>query len=183
MSAAPELEPLARAVRLAVFDVDGTLTDGRIVLGPGGEEYKQFHVRDGQGLVMLRDSGVQLAVITGRDSPVVAHRMRELGVRYLYQGRGDKRAALDELCTESGCDAGQICYVGDDLPDIPIMEAVGFPVAVADAHPAVVAVSRWRTHARGGLGAAREVAEFIMQAQGTLGIWLQGMTARERNPQ
>lgn len=168
MSLLETLVPLAREVRLAVFDVDGTLTDGRIVLGPNGEEYKQFHVRDGQGLVMLRDSGVQLAVITGRDSPVVAHRMRELGVRYLYQGRGDKRVVLDELCTESGLSAGQICYVGDDLPDVPIMRAVGFPVAVADAHPAVVAASRWCTAAPGGMGAAREVAELIMHAQGTL---------------
>lgn len=168
MSLLENLMPLARAVRLAVFDVDGTLTDGRIVLGPNGEEYKQFHVRDGQGLVMLRDSGVHLAVITGRDSPVVAHRMRELGVRYLYQGRGNKRAALDELCSESGVTPAEICFVGDDLPDIPIMEAVGFPVAVADAHPAVIAVSRWRTAAPGGVGAAREVAELIMHAQGTL---------------
>jgi 3-deoxy-D-manno-octulosonate 8-phosphate phosphatase (KDO 8-P phosphatase) len=164
----------ARRVRVAVFDVDGVLTDGRIVLGPAGEEYKQFHVRDGQGLVMLRDSGVQLAVITGRDSPVVSHRMRELGVRYLYQGRGDKRTALEELCREGHCTPEEICYTGDDLPDLAVMRVVGLPVAVADAHPAVKAVAAWQTPTAGGLGAAREVAELIMHAQGTLASLIPG---------
>lgn len=168
MMSSAELGAVAQGIRLAVFDVDGVLTDGRIVLGPAGEEYKQFHVRDGHGLVMLRDSGVALAVITGRDSPVVAHRMAELGVRYLYQGRHDKLAALSALCTESGIAPEHICYVGDDLPDIPVLRAVGLPIAVADAHPAVVAVARFRTQAAGGCGAAREVAELIMNAQGTM---------------
>ena len=163
-----ELHQAAQGIRLAVFDVDGVLTDGRIVLGPAGEEYKQFHVRDGHGLVMLRDSGVALAVITGRDSSVVAHRMAELGVRYLYQGRRDKLAALQDLCVESGIAPVHICYVGDDLPDIPVLRAVGLSIAVADAHPAVVAVAHFRTQAAGGLGAAREVAELIMIAQGTM---------------
>lgn len=164
----------ARQVRIAVFDVDGVLTDGRIVLGPAGEEYKQFHVRDGQGLVMLRDSGVTLAVITGRDSTVVAHRMRELGVHYLYQGRHDKRLALEELCREGACTPAEICYTGDDLPDLPVMQQVGLPIAVADAHPAVKAVARWQTPSGGGLGAAREVAELIMHAQGTLASFIPG---------
>jgi 3-deoxy-D-manno-octulosonate 8-phosphate phosphatase (KDO 8-P phosphatase) len=163
-----ELQQVARGIQLAVFDVDGVLTDGHIVLGPAGEEYKQFHVRDGHGLVMLREAGVPLAIISGRESPVVSHRMKELGVRYIFQGRRDKLTALAELCRASGVEPAHICYVGDDLPDIPVLRAVGLPIAVADAHPAVVAVARYCTQARGGQGAAREVAELLMAAQGRL---------------
>jgi 3-deoxy-D-manno-octulosonate 8-phosphate phosphatase (KDO 8-P phosphatase) len=162
------LHQAARRIQLAVFDVDGVLTDGRIVLGPAGEEYKQFHVRDGHGLVMLRESGIPLAIISGRESPVVSHRMKELGVRYIFQGRRDKLAALAELCRASEVEPANICYVGDDLPDIPVLQAVGLPIAVADAHPAVIAVARYCTQALGGRGAVREVAELIMAAQGKL---------------
>lgn len=163
-----DLERIAREIRIAVFDVDGVLTDGSIFLGPGGEEYKQFNVRDGHGLTLLREAGIPLAVITGRSSTVVAHRMAELGVRFLYQGRRDKLAALAELCAEVGVGPAQLSYLGDDLPDIPVLRAVGLPIAVADAHPAVLEVSRCRTRAVGGRGAAREVAEFIVGAQGKL---------------
>ncbi len=163
-----DLELVARGIQLAVFDVDGVLTDGRIVLGPAGEEYKQFHVRDGHGLVMLREAGVSLGIISGRESPAVSHRMKELGVRYIFQGRRDKLAALAELCRASGVEPAHICYVGDDLPDIPVLRVVGLPIAVADAHPAVIAVARYCTRALGGWGAAREVAELIMVAQGKL---------------
>ena len=166
--ASRELQQAAQGIQLAVFDVDGVLTDGRLVLGPAGEEYKQFHVRDGHGLVMLRESGIALAIISGRESTVVGHRMKELGMRYVFQGRRDKLAALEELCNASGIAPAHICYVGDDLPDIPVLRVVGLPIAVADAHPAVIAVARYCTQAAGGLGAAREVAELIMQAQGTL---------------
>ena len=169
----PQLAPAeiglrAAAIELIVLDVDGVLTEGAVTYLDECGEIKQFHVRDGHGLVMLRDSGVALAVITGRDSSVVAHRMAELGVRYLYQGRRDKLAALQDLCVESGIAPVHICYVGDDLPDIPVLRAVGLSIAVADAHPAVVAVAHFRTQAAGGLGAAREVAELIMIAQGTM---------------
>lgn len=162
----------ARAVRLAAFDVDGVLTDGGLVLGPAGEEFKRFHVRDGQGLVMLREAGFALAVITGRDSPVVAHRMAELGVHHVYQGRRDKLAALAELSARSGIVAANICYVGDDLPDIPVLRAVGFGVAVADAHPAVAAIAHYRTSLPGGHGAAREVAELLLAAHDLLARFL-----------
>jgi 3-deoxy-D-manno-octulosonate 8-phosphate phosphatase (KDO 8-P phosphatase) len=155
----------ARAIRLAAFDVDGVLTDGGLLLGPAGEEFKRFHVRDGQGLVMLREAGFVLAVITGRDSPVVAHRMAELGVRHVFQGQRDKLAALAELIARSGVAAEAICYVGDDLPDIPVLRAVGFGVAVADAHPAVTAAAHHRTALPGGQGAAREVAELLLAAR------------------
>ncbi|MGD9600497.1 MAG: KdsC family phosphatase [Gammaproteobacteria bacterium] len=163
-----ELERLSRQVRVAVFDVDGVLTDGSILLGPDGEEYKQFNVRDGQGMTMLREAGIELAVITGRQSSVVAHRMTELGVRFVYQGRRDKLEALDQLCEEAGVAADRLSYLGDDLPDIPVMRRVGLPIAVADAHPAVFGVACCRTSAPGGRGAAREVAEFLVHACGRL---------------
>ncbi len=164
----PELTQAAQGIRLAAFDVDGVLTDGRILLGPAGEEYKQFHVRDGHGLVMLREAGIAVAIISGRESPVVAHRMQELGVRYVLQGCRDKLAALEALCEASGVEPAHISYLGDDLPDVPVLRVVGLPLAVADAHPAVIAVARYCTQAAGGFGAAREVAELLMAAQGTL---------------
>jgi 3-deoxy-D-manno-octulosonate 8-phosphate phosphatase (KDO 8-P phosphatase) len=158
----------ASRVRLAAFDVDGVLTDGRLVLGPNGEEYKRFHVRDGQGLVMLLDSGIDIAIISGRASPVVERRMAELGVRHVYQGCKDKLAALHSLCRDTGLAPEAVSFTGDDLPDLPVLRAVGFPSAVGDAHPAVSRAVLYRTRAAGGLGAVREIAELIMAAQGTL---------------
>jgi len=161
---------LARAagIRLAAFDVDGVLTNGQLFLGPQGEEYKVFNVRDGQGLVMLRESGVAIAIITGRRSAVVAARMAELGIEYVYQGQRDKAAALDELLARLGLGPEAVCYAGDDLPDLPVLQRVGLPVTVADGHPACVAAARYRTTAVGGAGAVREICELLMTAQGTL---------------
>ncbi len=167
-SASAQIAALAGAIKLVIFDVDGVLTDGRLLLGPSGEEYKQFHVRDGQGMVMLRETGIELAIISGRDSPVVARRMDELGIRFIYQGCRDKHAALHELCISLQISTDEVCYVGDDLPDLPPLSVVGLPVAVADAHPVVLKSALYVTRVTGGFGAAREVAELIMQAQGTL---------------
>ncbi len=164
----PEVLQAAAGIRLAAFDVDGVLTNGQLFLGPQGEEYKVFNVRDGQGLVMLRESGMAIAIITGRRSPVVAARMAELGIEYVYQGQHDKLAALAELEARLGIGPAQICYVGDDLPDVPVLKRVGLPVTVADGHPACAAVARYRTGANGGAGAAREVCELLMAAGGTL---------------
>ena len=125
---------LAAQVRLAIFDVDGVLTNGQLLLGPQGEELKQFHVRDGHGLVMLRESGMTLAVITGRKSPVVAARMEELGIHFVYQGQRNKLEAFDALLAELGLTPAEVCYVGDDLPDLPVMKRVALSIAVADAH-------------------------------------------------
>lgn len=158
-----DVAALARRVRLAVFDVDGVLTDGRIILGPGGVEHKSFHVRDGHGLVMLRRAGIEVAIITGRRSEAVEARMRELDVRYVSQGVGDKLAELRNLLALTGLDPAQACYVGDDEPDVPPMGIVGLPVAVADAVPSVCAAARWRTSRRGGHGAGREVADLLLE--------------------
>ena len=163
-----ELQLAASRVRLVVFDIDGVMTNGQLILGPKGEELKIFHVRDGQGLVMLRQSGMPIAVITGRQSEVVAARMAELGIEYVYQGQRDKLLALADLCARLKLGVEDICYVGDDLPDLPVLRRVGLPVTVADGHPLCVEAAHWRTQAYGGAGAVREICEFIMQAQGTL---------------
>ena len=162
------LTALAAQIRLVVFDVDGVMTNGQLILGPAGEELKVFHVRDGHGLVMLRESGLAVAVITGRQSAVVAARMAELGIEFVYQGQRDKLVALADLCARLGVAEHEICYVGDDLPDLPVLRKVGLPVTVADGHPQCVAAARWRTAAPGGAGAVREICEFILAAQGRL---------------
>jgi 3-deoxy-D-manno-octulosonate 8-phosphate phosphatase (KDO 8-P phosphatase) len=161
------LERAAR-IRLAVFDVDGVLTDGSLYLGDDGQEYKAFHSRDGQGMVMLMETGVHLAVISGRSSEVVRKRMESLGIVHVYQGQREKLPAYEELRGRLGLDDTEVAYAGDDLVDLPIMRRVGLAVAVGDAHPAVRRHAHWCTQAHGGRGAARELCELIMEAQGTL---------------
>lgn len=161
------LERAAR-IRLAVFDVDGVLTDGSLYLGDDGQEYKAFHSRDGQGMVMLMETGVHLAVISGRSSEVVRKRMESLGIVHVYQGQREKLPAYEELRGRLGLDDTEVAYAGDDLVDLPIMRRVGLAVAVGDAHPAVRRHAHWCTQANGGRGAARELCELIMEAQGTL---------------
>ena len=159
---------LARAaqVRLAVFDVDGTLTDGRLWYGEDGRETKVFHVHDGLGLKRLQACGVQVALITARISHPVALRAEELDIAHVYQGQGDKRACLAELLDALQLQPAQVAYVGDDLPDLAPMRMAGLAVAVANAHPWIVEQAHWQTRARGGEGAAREVCDLIIQAQG-----------------
>ncbi len=161
-----ELMKKATDIKLAVFDVDGVLTDGRLILGESGNEYKAFHVRDGHGLVMLLESGCNIAVITARSSKIVAERMASLGIEYVYQGETDKGARLMKLIDELGLQHEQVAYVGDDVIDLPAMTKVGLPIAVADARPEVKDNADWVTEERGGQGAVREVCEFIMKAQG-----------------
>jgi len=157
----------ANQIKLAVFDVDGVLTDGKLILGESGNEYKSFHARDGHGLVMLRESGCNIAVITARSSKIVAERMASLGIKYVYQGEKDKGARLMKLIEELGLEREQVAYVGDDVIDLPAMTKVGLAIAVADARPEVKEHANWTTEDRGGQGAVREVCEFIMKAQGT----------------
>jgi len=164
----PGIPPRAARVRLAVFDVDGVLTDGGLLLGPEGEEYKVFHAHDGLGIVMLRECGLKVAVISSRSAPVVAERMAALGVEHVVQGRDDKRTALVELAERLGVPAADIAYVGDDLVDLPAMAVAGLPIAVADAHPMVRACAQWITQKPGGRGAVREVCEMLLEAQGLL---------------
>lgn len=158
----------AKQIRLVIFDVDGVLTDGSLYLGDDGQEYKAFHSRDGHGMKMLQQTGVTVAIITGRSSEVVRMRMDSLGVEYVYQGRREKLPAYEEIKEALGLQDGQIAYVGDDVVDLPILRRVGLSIAVADAHALVQRHSHWRTQSPGGRGAGRDVCEFIMDAQGTL---------------
>jgi 3-deoxy-D-manno-octulosonate 8-phosphate phosphatase (KDO 8-P phosphatase) len=159
---------LARAARIkvAVFDVDGTLTDGRLWFGEDGHETKVFHVHDGLGLKQLQANGVQVAIISARISHPVALRAEELDIAHVYQGQSDKRACLVELLDALKLSPDEAAFVGDDLPDLPPMHIAGLAVAVANAHPWVSEKAHWQTSRSGGLGAAREVCDLILFAQG-----------------
>jgi 3-deoxy-D-manno-octulosonate 8-phosphate phosphatase (KDO 8-P phosphatase) len=156
----------AAAVRLVAFDVDGTLTDGRLHYGEDGYETKVFHVHDGLGLQRLQARGAAVAIVSARISHPVALRAEELGIAHIYQGHGDKRACLRELLDALGLAPAQAAFVGDDLPDLAAMRLAGLAVAVANAHPWVAEAAHWQTRLRGGEGAAREVCDLILHAQG-----------------
>ncbi|MCB1857727.1 MAG: 3-deoxy-manno-octulosonate-8-phosphatase KdsC [Gammaproteobacteria bacterium] len=169
-----ELLRKAASIRLVIFDVDGVLTDGGLYLGDDGQEYKTFYSKDGLGMKMLLGTGVDIGIITARTSRVVSLRMENLGIKHLFQGREDKLPAFLELKEKLQLDSSQIAYVGDDVVDLPIMRRVGLSVAVQDAHQEVLRLAHWQTRSPGGRGAAREVCELLMEAQGSLG------TAMER---
>lgn len=158
----------AAQIRLAIFDVDGVLTDGRLFYGDHGEEYKAFHSRDGHGMKMLQASGVKIAIITGRNSGVVSHRMSSLGIEHVYQGQLDKLPAYEELLRKLQLTPSQVAYTGDDVMDLPIMLRTGLAIAVQDAYPLVKQHAHWITTHKGGQGAVRDVCELLMNARGTL---------------
>ncbi len=162
----------AAQIRLVIFDVDGVLTDGGLHFDEAGRENKVFHSRDGHGLKMLQGAGVELAVISGRSSAAVTHRMSGLGIKRVYQGQSDKLPAFAELLRELNIAAGDVAYAGDDVVDLPVMLRVGLAVAVQDAHPLVKRHAHWTTPSPGGRGAARDLSELILEAQGKLdGLW------------
>ncbi len=163
-----EIIEKAKNTEMVIFDVDGVMTDGSLFFGDDGQEYKAFNSFDGHGMRMLLEEGIQAAIITGRKSSVVEHRMRDLGVELIYQGYRDKRPAFVELLQEVGLDAAQVAYVGDDVVDLPIMSQVGFAIAVQNAHPFVKQHSHWITDRVGGRGAVRDVCELMLEARGTL---------------
>jgi len=158
----------AAQVRLVVFDVDGVLTDGSLFIGDQGEEYKAFHSRDGLGMKMLRQSGVEIGIITARSSEVVRHRMESLDISHVYQGQLEKLPAFEELVARLGLSPEQTAYVGDDVVDLPVLRRAGLAIAVQDAHPLARQHAHWQTPHPGGRGAARDVCELIMEAQHTL---------------
>lgn len=155
----------AAGVELAVFDVDGVFTDGRLYYGARGEQLKAFHVRDGHGIKLLLRHGVQVAVISGRRSPAVTQRMRELKIRHLFQGRDDKLPVLNTLLRKLKLGWQQIACVGDDIVDLPLLESAGLAIAVADAQPELRAHAHYVTGARGGEGAVREVCDLLLAAR------------------
>jgi YrbI family 3-deoxy-D-manno-octulosonate 8-phosphate phosphatase len=153
-------------IDLLVVDVDGVLTDGGIVHGSPAVELKRFHVRDGAALKIWREAGKRSALITGRSSPVVNVRAAELGIGWVSQGAADKLIAFRRLLAEVGATPGQVCYVGDDLPDLPPLRNCGLAVAVADACAEVRADAHYVSRAPGGQGAVRETVELILHCQG-----------------
>jgi 3-deoxy-D-manno-octulosonate 8-phosphate phosphatase (KDO 8-P phosphatase) len=155
----------ARRIRLLVLDVDGVLTDGRIFMSAAGEELKVFNVRDGSGIVALQRAGVTVGIISGRDSAAVTRRAAELGINHVRQGVGDKAAELASLMDELGIAPAETACVGDDTPDLPMLEAAGLAIAVADAHATLGPVVHWVTSAAGGRGAVREVCDLLISAR------------------
>lgn len=158
----------AKKIKLVVFDIDGVMTDGSLFFGDDGQEYKAFNSFDGHGLRMLQECGVKVAVITGRKSNVVEHRMSDLGVTLIYQGYRDKTPAFAALVKEVNLPLDEITYVGDDVVDLPIMSQLDFAIATQNAHPFVKQHAHWITERPGGRGAARDVVEFILEAKGLL---------------
>lgn len=156
----------ASRIRLLALDVDGTLTDGRLLLAEDGSELKAFHALDGQGLKLLHTIGIEVALITARTSTVVARRAGELGITHVDQGCHDKRTSLQALCRQLGLDASQAAFMGDDLPDLSAMAWAGLAAAPATAHPWVRERAHWVSHLGGGAGAVRGACDFILEAQG-----------------
>jgi len=150
------------AVRLLVLDVDGVLTDGRLYYGPSGEQLKVFHVRDGAGIKLLRERGIEVAIISGRRSRALTLRARDLGIRHVAQGISDKVAAFHSLCKRLGLRPEECACVGDDSPDVRLMTEVGLAFAVADAHPQAAAAADRHTRLPGGAGAVREVCDYLL---------------------
>lgn len=154
-----------RRIRLLVSDVDGVLTDGKMIYGPDGGELKNFNVKDGTGIRLLQRAGVRVAWITGENSPAVRFRARKLDIEDLYAGTDEKVKALDDLLALRGLSYGDVAYIGDDLTDIPPMQHVALAVAVADAVPEVLKVAHYVTRRKGGEGAVRELCDLILAAR------------------
>ena len=168
----------ARRVKLIIFDVDGVLTDGGIYHGAGGELFKAFHCRDGFGITLAHSCGLKTAIITGRTSPMTAYRAAELKISAVMQGQMNKRDAYKKIKAQFGLDDEEICYVADDVIDLPVFVQVGFRAAVGDAAAEVIERAHFVSNNFGGHGAVREVIEFILKAKG---FW-QGIIERYTTP-
>lgn len=160
-----ELINRAKKIKCLISDVDGVLTDGLLYYDNTGNELKAFHVQDGMGLKLLMSAGIEVAIITTSQNAVIDHRMAQLGVKHYFKGQVDKRAAFDELKNRLGFADEEFAYIGDDLPDLPIIQQVGLGVAVGDAVRRVAEFAHWQTENKGGRGAVRELCELILGAQ------------------
>lgn len=159
------MEQKIKNIQCVICDVDGVLTDGSISLDVHGNESRTFHVHDGMGLVLLLAAGIEVAIITTTNNAIIDKRMQQIGIRYFYKGQIDKLSAYHDLKTKLNLPDNAFAYVGDDLPDIPVMQQVGFSVAVANARNAVKKVSDWQTQRTGGTGAVRELCDIILDTQ------------------
>lgn len=153
-------------IELLLLDVDGVMTDGRIIWDANGTEIKFFNVKDGHGIKLVQRAGIQVGIITGRVSPVVDLRAKELGIEILYQGSLRKQESYEEIKQRTGLADHQIAYMGDDVIDVPVMRRVGFSAAPADALPEVLKVADYVTCARGGWGAVRELCDLLLKGRG-----------------
>jgi 3-deoxy-D-manno-octulosonate 8-phosphate phosphatase (KDO 8-P phosphatase) len=161
----PSVRKKAKKIKLLLLDVDGVLTDGKIILDDRGVETKQFHVRDGQGIALLMRAGIEVGFLTSRTSKVVSHRAKELGLRIVRQGVQDKLSAYARIKANARLSDEQIAYVGDDIVDLPVLRQAGLAVAVRDGWPGLAAFVDFVTRAGGGNGAVRELAELLLEAQ------------------
>jgi len=168
----PKLRARARKIRLLLMDVDGVLTDGRIYYVPrpqgGLTETKTFHSRDGLGIRLAHAAGLKTGIISGRGSPIVEHRAKELGIHFVQQEALEKISPYEKILRAADVREDEVCFVGDDIVDLPILKRVGLAVGVGDGHPVLRRHVHYRTKARGGLGAVREAIELILDAQGKL---------------
>ncbi|NRF27590.1 3-deoxy-manno-octulosonate-8-phosphatase KdsC [Vibrio coralliilyticus] len=161
---------IAKEIKLLICDVDGVFSDGLVYMGNDGEELKTFHTRDGYGVKSLMNAGIEIAIITGRQSRIVENRMKALGISLIYQGQDDKVKAYQDICSKLNIAPEQTGYIGDDLIDWPVMEKVALKVCVADGHPLLVQRANYVTSIRGGHGAVREVCDLILQARNELDV-------------
>jgi len=168
---------LFKQLALLLLDVDGVLTTGQVIYNDAGQETKVFNVRDGLGLRLLREAGIPVGIITGRRSMALVHRCNNLGITLLKDGVRDKTEALASVLKEMKVSAAETAFVGDDLPDLPVMKRVGVPIAVADAHELVKQAAVWTTCAHGGQGAVREICETILKARGQWDALIQRLFA------
>lgn len=174
MKIPPALKKRAAQIQVVLMDVDGTITDGSVTLlsQPDGSalEIKSFDAHDGQGMTLGRTAGLRLGVITGRESAALRRRMREMGIEFVYEKQPHKVAAFEEVLTKAGVTPANVAFLGDDLPDIPVMKLAGLAVAVGNAAPEVKRIAQYTTVRHGGKGAARELIELILKSKG---IWEQ----------
>jgi len=163
-----DIEARARRIRCAVFDIDGVMTDCKLYLGPDGSEWKAVNVRDGLGIKLLLQAGIEVAVISGRPSVAMQTRLEYLGVRHVWLDVAEKIPAWELLQARLGLNDEDMAMMGDDVPDLPLMQRAGLALTVADAHPRALAAAHWTSRYTGGNGAIREAVDLILAAQGRL---------------
>ena len=162
----PELSKIMKIIQLLLLDVDGVLTDGAIIYNRDGSETKIFNVKDGLGLKLAMEAGIKIGIVSGRKSPALDHRCRDLGIRHIFSGIKDKAQILEKIIDQTGISPEHTAFMGDDLPDLSLMRRVGLSIAVADADQTVLEKADWTTVAAGGCGAVREVCEALLKARG-----------------
>ena len=161
-----ELSKMMKRIQLLLLDVDGVLTDGAIIYNHNGSETKIFNVKDGLGVKLALKAGIKIGIVSGRKSPALDHRCRDLGIRHIFSGIKNKAQILEQIIDQTGISPERTAFMGDDLPDLSLMRRVGLAIAVADAHQTVLETADWATAAAGGCGAVREVCEALLKARG-----------------